>query len=140
MCMAQDLPLHILSCRKIGSWAPLLGVDGGLLNRYTCVRQANRSKARGLSGVQGSGLQHPMIAKSVIVLDEVIETHTRSWSVVDAPCMEVPPWTLTLVFGAGEDVREEVREPVRTLGRSEMRGPAAEGGGLDVELNAVLGS
>jgi len=50
--------------------------------------------------------------------------------VVDAPCMDAPPWTLIFVFGAGEAVREEVREPVRTLGRSEINGPAAEGGGL----------
>ena len=45
--------------------------------------------------------------------------------------MEAPPGTLILVFGAGEDVREVLREPVCTLGRSDIRGPAAEGGGLD---------
>lgn len=56
---------------------------------------------------------------------------TRSSRVVDAPCMEAPPGTLILVFGAGEEVREVLREPVCTLGRSEIRGPAAEGGGLE---------
>ena len=45
--------------------------------------------------------------------------------------MEAPPGTLILVFGAGEEVREVLREPVCTLGRSEIKGPAAEGGGLD---------
>lgn len=40
--------------------------------------------------------------------------------------MEAPPGTLILVLGAGE----EVREPERTLGRSEIRCPAAEGGGF----------
>ena len=49
---------------------------------------------------------------------------------VDAPCIEAPPCTLILALGAGEAVREDVREPERTLGRSEINGPAAEGGGL----------
>ena len=44
--------------------------------------------------------------------------------------MEAPPGTLILVLGAGEEVREGVREPERTLGRSEIRYPAAEGGGF----------
>lgn len=57
---------------------------------------------------------------------------TRSWRVVDAPCMELPPVTLILVFGAGEEVLEDVREPERTLGRSEIRCPDADGGGLAV--------
>ena len=56
---------------------------------------------------------------------------TRSSKVVDAPCMDAPPGTLILVFGAGEEVREVLREPVCTLGRSEIKGPAAEGGGLN---------
>ena len=46
--------------------------------------------------------------------------------------MELPPATLILVLGAGDDVREDVREPERTLGRSEIRCPDAEGGGLTV--------
>jgi len=59
------------------------------------------------------------------------ERNTRSWRVVDAPCMGAPPATVTFVFGAGEAVREGVRAPVRTLGRSDIRGPDAEGGGLE---------
>lgn len=55
---------------------------------------------------------------------------TRSWRVVDAPCIELPPATLILVLGAGEEVLDDVREPVRTFGRSEIRCPDAEGGGL----------
>lgn len=57
--------------------------------------------------------------------------------------MEAPPWTLILVFGAGEDVRDEFLEPVRTLGKSEINGPAADGGALvDVDETAgvVLGN
>ena len=50
--------------------------------------------------------------------------------VVDAPCIELPPATLILVLGAGEETREDVREPERTLGRSEIRCPDADGGGL----------
>ena len=65
---------------------------------------------------------------------------TRSSRVVDAPCMEAPPGTLILVFGAGEEVREVLREPVCTLGRSEIKGPAAEGGGLDGFIEDPLGS
>ena len=54
--------------------------------------------------------------------------------------MEAPPGTLILVFGAGEEVREVLREPVCTLGRSEIKGPAAEGGGLDGFVEDPLGS
>ena len=59
---------------------------------------------------------------------------SRSLRVVEAPCMDVPPERLILVFGAGEEVREEVR----TSGRSEMRLPAAEGGGLGDALRDVV--
>ena len=55
---------------------------------------------------------------------------TRSCRVVDAPCMELPPVTLILVLDAGDEVREDAREPKRTFGRSEIRCPDAEGGGL----------
>ena len=65
---------------------------------------------------------------------------TRSSKVVDAPCMEAPPGTLIVVFGAGEEVREVLREPVCTLGRSDIKGPAAEGGGLDGLVEDPLGS
>ncbi len=44
--------------------------------------------------------------------------------------MALPPATLILVLGAGEEVREDVREPKRTLGRSDIRWPGADGGGL----------
>lgn len=44
--------------------------------------------------------------------------------------MELPPATLIFVLGAGEEVREDVRELEGTLGRSEMRWPDADGGGL----------
>ncbi len=37
-------------------------------------------------------------------------------------------------------MREEVREPERTLGRSEIRGPAAEGGGLEIVAGVLLGN
>lgn len=48
--------------------------------------------------------------------------------------------TLTLVLGAGEEVREDVREPTWTFGRSEIRGPDAEGGDLAaaVEVAGVV--
>ena len=57
--------------------------------------------------------------------------------------MELPPATLILALGAGEEVREDVREPRRTLGRSEIRCPDAEGGGLVAGVEtaaATLGS
>ena len=53
--------------------------------------------------------------------------------------MEVPPARAILVFGAGEDVREEDRDVVRTLGREEMRVPAADGGGLGDAVREVDG-
>ena len=56
--------------------------------------------------------------------------------------MDAPPGTLILVFGAGDDVREVLREPVCTLGKSDIKGPAAEGGGLDdfVAMGSCLAS
>ena len=66
---------------------------------------------------------------------------SRSWRVVDAPCMDAPPAMLTVVlFGAGEELREGVREPVRTLGRSDIKGPEADGGGLSEDEAVVLGN
>lgn len=62
---------------------------------------------------------------------------SRSWRVVDAPCIELPPATLILVLGAGEEVLDDVREPVRTFGRSEIRCPDAEGGGLAAVVDAA---
>lgn len=47
---------------------------------------------------------------------------------MDAPCIALPPATLILVLGAGEEVLEDVREPERTLGRSEIKRPDADGG------------
>ena len=44
--------------------------------------------------------------------------------------MALPPTMLILALGAGDEVLEDVREPKRTLGRSDMRCPDAEGGGL----------
>ena len=74
------------------------------------------------------------------VLQVGVRIDTRSSKVVDAPCIEAPPGTLILVFGAGEEVREVLREPVCTLGRSEIKGPAAEGGGLDGFVEDPKGS
>lgn len=51
--------------------------------------------------------------------------------------MELPPATLILVLGAGEAVLEDVREPERTLGRSEIKCPDAEGGGLAAGVEAA---
>jgi hypothetical protein len=48
---------------------------------------------------------------------------------VEAPCMGVPPVMAILVFGAGEEVR--VTGALRDVGfGSEIRRPAAEGGGF----------
>lgn len=58
---------------------------------------------------------------------------SRSWIVLDAPCMDEPPATLIRVFGAGDAVRDEFLEcdRVRTFGKSEVRKPDAEGGSLE---------
>lgn len=55
----------------------------------------------------------------------------------DCPCIDVPPVIFTFVFeleGAGDDVREGCREEAFDFEvlKSEIRGPAAEGGGLGV--------
>ena len=94
-------------------------------------------------------------ARSAELLDErvgfvwasrVRMAESRSERVDDAPCIGVPPERAIFVFGAGEPVREfgwELRRDVwRMLGRSERRGPAAEGGGLGEglrELGAEVG-
>jgi hypothetical protein len=56
---------------------------------------------------------------------------SRAVRAVDAPCMGVPPVMLTLVLGAGEDVRE-AGALLEAGFRSDIRWPAAEGGVRDV--------
>lgn len=48
---------------------------------------------------------------------------SRSFSAVDAPCMGVPPATLTFALGFGEELRDDFV--------SEISWPAADGGSLD---------
>ena len=62
---------------------------------------------------------------------------SRSARALEAPCIGVPPERLTVVLGVGEDVRE--LWALRTLGRSESRGPEAEGGGLGDAVRDVVG-
>ena len=47
--------------------------------------------------------------------------------------MGVPPERAIFVLGAGDEVRDDVRDVVRTFGKSEISEPAAEGGGFGVE-------
>ena len=47
---------------------------------------------------------------------------------MDAPCIAGPPERLIFALTAGDDAREVVR----TLGRSDIRGPEADGGGFRV--------
>lgn len=55
---------------------------------------------------------------------------------MDAPCIGEPPETFILALAAGEAVLADVR----TLGRSEIKGPAAEGGGLEWAVDTGVGS
>ena len=56
---------------------------------------------------------------------------SRSESVVEAPCMAMPPEIETFVFDEGAGAGEEVREPLPLEFRaSEIKGPEAEGGGF----------
>lgn len=58
---------------------------------------------------------------------------SKSESAVEAPCIAVPPDTLTFVLGAGDAVREDCEDAVlRGDSMSETKGPAAEGGAFDV--------
>ena len=66
---------------------------------------------------------------------------------VEAPCIDVPPVTLTFVVfdrpGAGEAVREALREEELLFDlKSEIRVPAAEGGarGVGAWIAGGLGS
>lgn len=68
-------------------------------------------------------------------MDETERRLTKSWRVADAPCIEGPPERLILALAAGEAVRE-----VRTLGRSEIRGPEADGGGFGWVAETGIGS
>ena len=58
---------------------------------------------------------------------------SRSLRVAEAPCMDVPPDKAIFALGVGE----EVREVCRTLGRSEIRGPMADGGCLGKAVREV---
>lgn len=58
---------------------------------------------------------------------------TRSWIVVEAPCIGEPPETFILALAAGEAVLDDVR----TFGRSEMSGPEAAGGGFEGVVDGV---
>ena len=58
---------------------------------------------------------------------------SKSDKAVEAPCIAVPPVMLTLVFGAGEAVLEDCADGcLRGAKESDISGPAADGGGLDV--------
>lgn len=50
--------------------------------------------------------------------------------------MGAPPETFILALAAGDAVLDDVR----TLGRSEIKGPEAEGGGFEWVVDAVVGS
>ena len=100
-----------------------------------------RRRGKGLFGARGFVLPNPEIGQRGLV--EGAKGRTRSCRVVAAPCIALPPVTLILVLGAGEEFRDGVREPKRTLGRSEIRCPDAEGGSLvdGVEVaGAALGN
>ena len=56
---------------------------------------------------------------------------SRAVRAVEAPCIGVPPVMFTFAFGTGEDVRV-VGALLGTGFTSEMRWPAAEGGGRGV--------
>ena len=65
---------------------------------------------------------------------------SRSLRVAEAPCIDVPPVSAIFFFGEGE----LPRELMSTLGKDDMREPAAEGGGLgeavrDLGLDGLTG-
>ena len=80
------------------------------------------------------------LSEGLVWSSRVRIAESRSCRVVEAPCMDAPPAILIVVLGAGEEVREDVREPVRTFGRSDIRGPEAEGGGLSDGPVVVFGN
>lgn len=71
---------------------------------------------------------------------------SNSLRTTEPPCIDVPPVILTFVFGAGEAFREEA---LLLVLKSEIKLPAAEGGGLGIgawmasglgwRVNALLG-
>ncbi len=67
-----------------------------------------------------------------VLISKVLIAESSSESIVDAPCIDVPPVMLTFVLlGAGEDFRELLWEAGVLFDlKSEMSEPAAEGGGL----------
>jgi hypothetical protein len=42
-----------------------------------------------------------------VCISSALIAESRSFKAVEAPCMGVPPCTLTLVFGFGDEVRDE---------------------------------
>jgi hypothetical protein len=69
---------------------------------------------------------------ALVLISSVLMAASSSERTVDAPCIDVPPVMLTFVLlGAGEDVRELLRELDVLFGlKSEISEPAADGGGL----------
>jgi len=70
-----------------------------------------------------------------VLISRLRIAESSSERMVEAPCMDVPPVMFTFVFeGAGEDVREAFREAGVLLEvlKSDIKVPAAEGGGLGV--------
>jgi hypothetical protein len=63
---------------------------------------------------------------------------SSSLRAVEAPCIGVPPVTVTLVFGVGEEVRE-VGVLLGVSLRSDINGPVAEGGARGVGVWIVAG-
>ena len=74
----------------------------------------------------------------LVLISRVRIAASSSFKIIEAPCMDVPPVIFILVClvgfdGAGEAVRELVREEgLLLLLKSEIKGPAAEGGALGV--------
>jgi len=85
---------------------------------------------------------HLLFSFSAVVFEEerlgfvwisrLLMAESRSESVVEAPCIAVPPVILTLVFGAGEAFFEVCDDAALRGDRaSDIKAPAAEGGGFE---------
>jgi hypothetical protein len=105
-------------------------------------RQFGAAVSRGCRAAPQLHFRFSLSSKVLFVLISRLRmAASSSFNAVDCPCMDVPPVMFTFVFeGAGEDVREMLRdEELLLVLRSEIRVPAAEGGGLGIGAGMASG-
>jgi len=105
-------------------------VQFGAIVRSGCLVAMQLHRRRSMSS------DDPEVKVGFVCISRLLIAESRSERAVLAPCIGVPPAIEILVFaaeGAGEDVLEDLALFGAGM-RSEISGPAADGGGFDEEV------